>query len=134
MEKKKKEKKKRKKKKWRLKWPLKSLPVDRPNTNRLERRTLVPITKNICYPINIKEALELEFFLLLFVISGGPSDAVRRSHSISLFAHTRWSLYLLLIPFIQSCGIFLFEEIKSLWKINILWSRGKSMKRKTKEI
>ena len=70
--------------------------------------------KNICYPINIKEALELEFFLLLFVISGGPSDAVRRSHSISLFAHTRWSLYLLLIPFIQSGGIFLFEEIKSL--------------------
>jgi len=46
--------------------------------------------------------------------TGGPSDAVRRSHSISLFGHTRWSLYLLLIPFIQSGGIFLFEEIKSL--------------------
>ena len=26
----------------RLEWPLTSLPVDRPNTNRLERRTLVP--------------------------------------------------------------------------------------------
>ena len=95
-------------------WLDKTIISHNNRLNSVEVEVGVELGKNICYPINIKEALELEFFLLLFVISGGPSDAVRRSHSISLFAHTRWSLYLLLIPFIQSGGIFLFEEIKSL--------------------
>ena len=43
------------------KWPLTSLPVSRPNADRLERRTLVPIKFSVSPPYGIESSV-VSFF------------------------------------------------------------------------
>ena len=51
--------------------------------------------------------------------SGGPSDAVRRSNSVSLVDHRSWSVYLLL-SFLQY-RIYMSKETQTLWSSCIHW-------------